>query len=407
LGNVNPALYRLAQTNPQVFHDILGGDNIVPCATGSPDCVKGQMGFSAGPGYDRVTGLGSVDASLLIHGWAGSAPQVSAVVPSIDQIPVFQQPPDASGNQWTFTLALNEEAGIGTTLTGMTIDGKVFDPKASFGTTAIAPRGLIVSNVIGLAQVAVPKSVLFTFTGVDAGGKTWSQDFSIPFQGPQVKQTAVGAGNAASGKQSYAPGMVLSVYGTNLGSAAQPATAIPLPYILEGFEAFVDGVPAPLYYVSPGQVNIQIPYETTPGGRSTLVTGNPYDDATLSISISPSAPGIFASNGVTVPFASVQRGQTTVIFITGEGLVNDSNLQDGQTPDPNTPLNQLPKPLLPSSVTVGGQNATIAFIGIPSGLVGVTQVNFTVPANTPLGSQPVVVTIGNASSPSVNINVTQ
>jgi uncharacterized protein (TIGR03437 family) len=407
LGNVNPALYRLAQTNPQVFHDIVSGNNIVPCAAGSPDCVNGQMGFSATVGYDPVTGLGSVDANTLIHTWANSTPQASSVVPSIDQIPVFQQPPDASGNQWTFTLTLNEEAGMATTLTGIMIDGKSFDPMASFGATAIPARGSITSNVLGLAQVAVPKSVLFTFTGVDSGGKTWSQDYSIPFQGPQVKQTVAGSSNGASGKQSYAPGMVLSVYGTNLGETAQPATAIPLPFILEGFEAFVDGVPAPLYYVSPGQANIQIPYETQPGGQSTLVTGNPYDDATVTIPISASAPGIFASNGVTVPYASVQRGQTTVIFITGEGLVNDPNLQDGQTPDPSTPINQLPKPLLKSSVTIGGQAATIAFIGIPSGLVGVTQVNFTVPANTPLGAQPVVVTIGNAASPPVNITVTQ
>jgi uncharacterized protein (TIGR03437 family) len=87
--------------------------------------------------------------------------------------------------------------------------------------------------------------------------------------------------------------------------------------------------------------------------------------------------------------------------------VNDPNLQDGFTPDPTTPVSQLPKPLLPSSVTIGGQNATIAFIGIPSGLVGVTQVNFTVPASTPVGVQPVVVTIGKGSSPPVNITVTQ
>jgi uncharacterized protein (TIGR03437 family) len=138
-----------------------------------------------------------------------------------------------------------------------------------------------------------------------------------------------------------------------------------------------------------------------------LVTGNPYDDATFTIPISASAPGVFASNGVTVPFASAQRGQTTTIFITGEGLVNDPNLQDGETPDPSTPVNQLPKPLLKSTMTVGGQPATIAFIGIPSGLVGVAQVNFVVPATAPLGSQPVVITVGNASSPPVNITVTQ
>jgi uncharacterized protein (TIGR03437 family) len=217
-----------------------------------------------------------------------------------------------------------------------------------------------------------------------------------------VKQTVGGASNTFSGKQAYAPGMVLSLYGTNLGETAQPATATPLPLILEGFEAFVDGVPAPLYYVSPGQVNIQIPYETTPGGQSTLVTGNPYDDATIMIPISASAPGISQPGGA---LGSVQRGGSPgTIFITGEGLTNDPNLQDGSTPDPSS---SAPKPVLPASMTVGGQPATITFIGIPNWSVGVTQVNFTVPANTPLGPQPVVVTIGSASSPSVNITVTQ
>ncbi len=407
LGNVNTALYRLAQTNPEVFHDITTGNNIVPCAAGSPNCVNRQMGFSAGPGYDQATGLGSVDANVFVHTWSSSTPKGSAVVPSIDQIPVFQQAPDASGNQWTFTLTLDEEAGVATTLTSMTIDGHFFDPQASFGTTAIPAGGAIVSNVLGLAQVAVPKTVLFTFTGRDVGGATWSQDFSIPFQRLMVKQTVAGSGNAASGSQSYAPGMLVSVYGTNFGAFAQAAGAIPLPFIMAGFEAYVDGVPAPLYYVSPGQVNIQIPYETQPGGQSMLVTGNPYDDATQTIAISASAPGIFSSGGATVPFPSAQRGQTTTIFITGEGMVNDPSLQDGQTPDPSTPVSKLPKPILPASMTVGGQTANIAFIGIPSGLVGVTQVNFVVPANAPLGSQPVVVTIGTSSSPSVNITVTQ
>ena len=65
--------------------------------------------------------------------------------------------------------------------------------------------------------------------------------------------------------QSYAPGMLLSVYGTALGDFVQSAGAIPLPQYLAGFEASVNGVPTPLYYVSPNQVNIQIPYETPPG----------------------------------------------------------------------------------------------------------------------------------------------
>ena len=59
LGNINPNLYGLAQNTTGVFHDITAGDNIVPCAAGSPGCTGGSFGYKAGPGYDLVTGLGS------------------------------------------------------------------------------------------------------------------------------------------------------------------------------------------------------------------------------------------------------------------------------------------------------------------------------------------------------------
>src|SRR5262249_16434865 len=36
LGNINPQLYRLAQAAPSIFHDVVNGDNIVPCRQGSP-----------------------------------------------------------------------------------------------------------------------------------------------------------------------------------------------------------------------------------------------------------------------------------------------------------------------------------------------------------------------------------
>ena len=95
LGNINPTLYRMAQ-NPQkapVFHDITVGNNSVPCVAGSPDCTTGSIGYSAGPAYDQASGLGSPDAFNLIHQWTSNvnAPTASAVVPSIDQNPVFEQ----------------------------------------------------------------------------------------------------------------------------------------------------------------------------------------------------------------------------------------------------------------------------------------------------------------------------
>jgi len=71
-GNINPNLYSLASFSTDAFHDVTSGNNIVPCQQGSPNCpTTGQMGFSAGTGYDQVTGLGSVDAYNLIREWGG------------------------------------------------------------------------------------------------------------------------------------------------------------------------------------------------------------------------------------------------------------------------------------------------------------------------------------------------
>ncbi|HEY2017886.1 MAG TPA: protease pro-enzyme activation domain-containing protein [Bryobacteraceae bacterium] len=69
VGNINPVLYRLAQSTKDVFHDITDGDNRIPCAQSSPACVDGLTGASAGPGYDLATGLGTVDAYNLVTEW--------------------------------------------------------------------------------------------------------------------------------------------------------------------------------------------------------------------------------------------------------------------------------------------------------------------------------------------------
>ena len=407
LGNINPALYRLAQSNSgsAIFHDITFGDNIVPCAAGSPNCQNGSVGLSTGPGYDQVTGLGSVDAYNLLHQWSSQPVLTSSVVPSIDQNPVFQQPPDASGNPWRFKITLTEEAGIGTTLTDFTIDGVSYASQIAslFGGAAIAPNGSI-SASYGLKNVAIPKNVVFGFAGVDASGVKWTTQLSIPFQGPQVQLAIGGIANAATGQQMFAPGMILSVYGAAMGNFAQSAGAIPLPNYLAGFEAYVNGVSAPLYYVSPNQVNLQIPYETQ-AGPATLEIGNPYVNITYNFTVSAAGPGIFTFlDGSVNPSRAASRGQEIAIYITGEGQVRPS-LATGSTPSSNTPLTSLPKPRQTVTVTVGGQPATIDFIGIPSGLVGVTQINFSIPNSVALGPQPVVVTVGTTPSPAATIAI--
>jgi len=72
-GNINPALYALASSAHGAFHDITAGSNVVPCVIGKPDCTSGTMGYTAGPGYDQVTGLGSIDAYNLASAMDGIA----------------------------------------------------------------------------------------------------------------------------------------------------------------------------------------------------------------------------------------------------------------------------------------------------------------------------------------------
>ena len=92
------------------------------------------------------------------------------------------------------------------------------------------------------------------------------------------------------------------------------------------------------------------------------------------------------------------------LYITGDGAISPS-LATGSGPATGTPVNNLPKPQQFVSLTVGGARASVQFIGIPAGLVGVTQINYQVPTNAPSGNQRVVVTVGNTSSAPATLRV--
>ncbi len=214
-----------------------------------------------------------------------------------------------------------------------------------------------------------------------------------------------GVSNGASFRQAFAPGMILSVFGAQLAPSTQSASTLPLPLALAGVSATVNGIPAPLYYVSPGQLNIQIPYEAG-AGSAVLGVNNNGQVASYIFTVAPSAPGIFTdSSSALVPFSSGKPGDTLTLFITGEGDVSPT-LATGSSPFTFTPLALLPQPRLPLSVTVGGVTAVISFGGIPPGLAGVTQVNFVIPNNATPGLQPVVVTVGGVASGAANLTVT-
>jgi uncharacterized protein (TIGR03437 family) len=212
--------------------------------------------------------------------------------------------------------------------------------------------------------------------------------------------------NGASYAQAFAPGVLMTVFGTGLSPVTRSANALPLPLDIAGVSATVNGISAPLYYVSPGQVNVQVPYETGTG-LAILGVNNNGQVASFPFTVAPAAPGLFtAPDGTIAPSGTARQGQTAVAFITGDGDTT-TFLITGGSPPSGTATSRLPRPRLPVTVTVGGLAATVSFAGTPVGLAGVSQVNFTVPAATPLGLQPVVISVGGVRTQTGRLNVTQ
>src|ERR1700693_977526 len=73
---------------------------------------------------------------------------------------------------------------------------------------------------------------------------------------PQI--TSAGGVNAASYAQTISPGSIVSIFGTNLANSIATASGIPLPTELGGSSVTVNGTKAPLFFVSPNQINFQV-----------------------------------------------------------------------------------------------------------------------------------------------------
>jgi uncharacterized protein (TIGR03437 family) len=250
----------------------------------------------------------------------------------------------------------------------------------------------------------------FTATLVFQSVNTLPQFINVPVTfviGASSFVSIGGIANAASYELGAAPGMLMYVGGSGLSGSSQLqiASNVPLPYSIGGVSATVNGVPAPIYYVLNSQIVIQVPYET-PSGTALLAVNENGRVATYFFDVYPSIPGIFVdSNNQLVPTGTAKRGSSLAFFITGEGDVT-GGLATGSAPSTSIPVNQLPAPRGQFSLTVGGLSVTPLFVGIPYGLVGVTQVNFTVPTNAPTGLQNVVVNVGGYKSVAAKINIT-
>lgn len=134
-GNLNPSLYQLAggSSAASVFHDITTGSNA--CVAGAARCgAAGQTGYSAGVGYDEVTGLGSIDLLHLIAALPNSAPGTQQTITSIQLFEATLNPGD--------TEPLTIE--VGTDLTAP-------HPITPTGTISLALDGVVVNPALALS----------------------------------------------------------------------------------------------------------------------------------------------------------------------------------------------------------------------------------------------------------------
>ncbi|HWD00602.1 MAG TPA: protease pro-enzyme activation domain-containing protein [Candidatus Sulfopaludibacter sp.] len=397
LGNLNPKLYSLYSAAPSAFHDITTGDNIVTVTcVRQRNCTSGTVGYSAGPGYDQVTGLGSVDAYVLASAWSGTIPVVTVTTRLGLQSNV-------GSLSTTDTLSL--------TATATSSDGSTPSGTVSFnqGSSQLGTAALTGSGGSATATLTLSASKLTVGAGTITAtwnGQTASLTVTVLSTGSTAATPVItSVTNAASFTASFAPGAIVSVFGSQLSPIIQVAASVPLPLTISGLSATVNGIAAPLWYISPGQLNIQIPYEVASGTSATLTVNNNGQTASAVLPISVTAPAIFTdtANGL-VPYASGARGSVMTLYATGAGLVSPA-IATGAAPSSGTAVSLLPAPLQSTTVTVGGVSAPVSFVGIPSGVVGVLQINFQVPTNVAAGSQPVVVTIGTVASKAANLTV--
>jgi subtilase family serine protease len=136
-GNVNQYIYSLAASSPNAFHDITVGDNMVPCAPGSKDCpASGMIGYSAGPGYDLTTGLGSVDAGALVAAWNGPT-NPDFEVSAHSQVLTISR-----GTPVTDTLTVTGLAGFSQAVTlSCSVSSELTATTCSVSPSSVAPGG--------------------------------------------------------------------------------------------------------------------------------------------------------------------------------------------------------------------------------------------------------------------------
>jgi uncharacterized protein (TIGR03437 family) len=319
------------------------------------------------PSPDRFTGLYLQKGGIGINGLAAVSAGYTALAP-------YQADPSGSGNV-TATALLNDALGLATIETLLHRPDQVY---VNLHTNTFSGGAL--RSQLGVTNVQPhPAAVINSVND------------------PKITNVA--------------PGTIISIYGTDLAASTIDLNGYHgsvLSPVYQGVSVTVGGRAAPFTYISPGQINAQVPFESAGGLLPLVVSVNSQESAALMVNVQPVAPGIFFDSvgGVVVKNAdfSVVRpdhpahpDEVLVIYCTGLG----------QTMPPlSTGWRVLYPPLFytaPVDVTIGGEFAPVIYSIASPQYVGLYQVAVKVPADMPAGNQPVVMTIKGVRSNVVTI----
>jgi uncharacterized protein (TIGR03437 family) len=211
--------------------------------------------------------------------------------------------------------------------------------------------------------------------------------------------------NAASYQTNFASATWVAIFGTNLSATiyswqASDIVNGALPASLQGVSVTIDGIPAYISYIGPGQINVLAPDDTVTGSVTVQVTTAGQLSNSFTAQKVQFAPAFFtldSTHAAAVHLDGSLVGTTTpanpgeIISLYGTGF--------GPT-TPAAPTGQKVTTALPLAntvqMTIGGVAVTPSFAGLSAS--GLYQFNVTVPASLPNGDAAVVATIGGVSS---------
>ncbi|MSV29970.1 MAG: hypothetical protein EXQ52_14675 [Bryobacterales bacterium] len=207
--------------------------------------------------------------------------------------------------------------------------------------------------------------------------------------GPQVYQNGI-VNSASLQPGPIAPGSLFAIFGENLGQKAESAAVLPLTTVLAGTRVYAGGQAVPLTYVSPTQINAQLPWNL-PMGQTTLEVVDWKSEHSIIrlFQTVPAALGLFtrgtrkavvqnADGTANDPANPAPGGSILTAYLTGQGELSIS-IPDGAA----SPVQPGALPRRKITATLAGTEIRVLYAGMAPGLVGILQVNFQTPSLPP------------------------